>query len=400
MINNNRKYTQNDANRSFKQIAKNLSGSDYIRNKRSKEIYRTYRGSSDKVNENVTLKYKSNTGIKYDVDVNGTKEHEIVEFKGLASVASYDMLRSLIHGKDITYTLSGGAGTSAISLQNLVSSNDTWKGSLLESSNGQVKLIKEEGDEGFNVSLFQQSIYGTNGTVGCITENTSSMNFSCCHTPGTSSNPAKIDIPSSTTITLNTMYVLPGQSGVNSVPLSGSSGAFHGATNYEYVADPNVGIDVETVSSEGNQEVEVTISPQVAIGSVYNVTVIAFNRCGETGNDSSQTFKVIATPPPPTPTGHSIGTIRTKNGVPGYSSEPLTEYFNNANYGFIFETNTQNLNSTYNPGVSTIDGEKYISVAYDESPLTVNISITIYPKNVDGDKVTHAGITFTVETYS
>ena len=59
MINNNRMYTQN-ANRSFKQIAKNLSGSDYIRNKRSKEIYRTYRVSSDKVNENVTLKYKSN----------------------------------------------------------------------------------------------------------------------------------------------------------------------------------------------------------------------------------------------------------------------------------------------------------------------------------------------------
>lgn len=394
MINNNRKNTQNDANRSFKQIAKNLSGSDYIRNKRSKEIYRTYRGSSDKVNENVTLKYKSNTEIKY---VNGTKEQEIVEFKGLASVASYDMLRSLIHGKDITYTLSGGAGTSAISLQNLVSSKDTWKGSLLESNNGQVKLIKEEGDEGFNVSLFQQSIYGTNGTVGCITENTSSMNFSCCHTPGTSTNEKRtVPVPTFKKPLEDPMYVPPGTSHENSVPLSE---AFDNAASYKYIVNIDDGISVKTVSSAEGNKAEVTISPQVAIGSVYNVTVIPFNRCGETGNDSSQTFKVIATPPPPTPTGTAIDPISTPNGVPGYSSEPLTAYFNNANYGFIFETHTQNLNSTYKPGVSTIDGEKYISVAYDESPFSVNISITIYPKNVDGDMVT-SGITFTVETYS
>ena len=395
MINNNRNNTQN-ANRSFKQIAKNLSGSDYIRNKRSKEIYRTYRGSSDKVNENVTLKYKSNTEIKY---VNGTKEQEIVEIKGLASVASYDMLRSLIHGKDITYTLSGGAGTSAISLQNLVSSKDTWKGSLLRSKDGQVKLIKVEGDVGFNESLILQSIYGTNGTVGCITENTSSMNFSCCHTPGTSTNEKRtVPVPTFKKSLEDPMNLQPGQSGVNSVPLSGPSGAFQGATYYEYVADPNVGIDVETViSTEGYHEVEVTISPQVAIGGVYHVTVIPFNSCGETGN-STQTFDVNVTPPPPpTTTGTAIDPITTTNGVPGYSSKPLTAYFNNANYGFIFETHTQNLNSTYNIG---INGEKYIYVAYDESPLTVNISITIYPKNVDGDKVMSAGITFTVETSS
>ena len=225
MINNHRKYTQN-ANRSFKQIAKNLSGSDYIRNKRSKEIYRTYRGSSDKVNENVRLEYKRKTDI---IDENGTNVQEIMEFKGLASVASYDMLRSLIHGKDISYTMSGGQGTSAISLQNLESANETWKGSLLQSQDGLVSLIKES-EEGFNVSLFQQSIYGTNGPVGCITENSSSMNFSCCHTPGTSSNPTKINPPSSTSHTLDTMYVLPGQSGVNSLPLSGNSGAFEAAT--------------------------------------------------------------------------------------------------------------------------------------------------------------------------
>ena len=394
MINNHRKYTQN-ANRSFKQIAKNLSGSDYIRNKRSKEIYRTYRGSSDKVNENVRLEYKRKTDI---IDENGTNVQEIMEFKGLASVASYDMLRSLIHGKDISYTMSGGQGTSAISLQNLESANETWKGSLLQSQDGLVSLIKES-EEGFNVSLFQQSIYGTNGPVGCITENSSSMNFSCCHTPGTSSNPTKINPPSSTSHTLDTMYVLPGQSGVNSVPLSGTSGAFQGATYYEYVASPNVGIDVETViSNEGNQKVEVTISPQVAIGGVYHVTVIPFNSCGETGI-TTQTFDVNVTPPPPTPTGFPIGTITIQNGDSGTSAQPLTAYFYNA-YGFSYEIHTPNLSPTFQIETTSINGEKYISVFYSEEGFAGDISITVIPKNVEGDKVTSAEITFTVEVYT
>ena len=305
MINNNRNYTQN-ANRSFRQIAKNLSGSDHIRNKRSKEIYRTYRGSPDKVNENVTLKYKSKTEI---IDKNGSNEQEIVEFKGLASVASYDMLRSLIHGKDITYTLSGGQGTSAISLQNLESSNETWKGSLLQSEDGQVSLIKED-EEGFNVSLFEQSIYGTNGPVGCITENTSSMNFSCCHTPGTSTENRTVPVPTFKKALEDPMFVAPGTSKENSVPLSE---AFDNSASYKYIVNIDDGISVKTVSSAEGNKAEVTISPQVALGSVYHVTVIPFNSCGETGYDISQTFKVIATPPPPPPTrtGVQIDPIQT-----------------------------------------------------------------------------------------
>ena len=104
-------------NRAFKQIANNLSGSDYIKNKKSKAIYKTYRGSPDKINKNVRIEENS-----------------------LASAESYEMLNLITNGKDITYTMSGGEGTAAISLQNLYSSSDTWKGSLLKSEDGKVDL--------------------------------------------------------------------------------------------------------------------------------------------------------------------------------------------------------------------------------------------------------------------
>ena len=274
----------------------------------------------------------------------------------------------------------------------------SWKGSLLQSEDGQVSLIKED-EEGFNVSLFEQSIYGTNGPVGCITENTSSMNFSCCHTPGTSTENRTVPVPTFKKALEDPMFVAPGTSKENSVPLSE---AFDNSASYKYIVNIDDGISVKTVSSAEGNKAEVTISPQVALGSVYHVTVIPFNSCGETGYDISQTFKVIATPPPPPPTrtGVQIDPIQTPNGVQGLSSKPLTAYFNNANYGFIFDTHTHNLNPTYYPGVSIINEEEYISVVYDESPLTVTISITIYPKNVYGDEVTTAGISFTVETYS
>ena len=85
--------------RAFKQIANNLSGSDYIKNKKSKAIYKSYSRHPDIISKNVVVK-------------------EDGDKKCLASAASYDMLHTMIHGKDITYTMSGEAGTGPMSLQN------------------------------------------------------------------------------------------------------------------------------------------------------------------------------------------------------------------------------------------------------------------------------------------
>jgi hypothetical protein len=224
------------------------------------------------------------------------------------------------------------------------------------------------------------------------------MNFSCCHTPGTSTENTTVPAPTFKKSLENPMYVTPGSSIENSVPLSE---AFDNAASYKYVVNIDDGISVKTVSSEDGNKAEVTISPQVAIGSVYNVTVIAFNRCGETGNDSSHTFKVIAKQqPPPTTTGAAIGTIKVQNGSSGTSEHPLTAYFKYANYGFSYEVLTHNLSPTFQVKTIRIDEEEYISVSYSEEGFSGDISITIYPNNEEGQEVTSAWITFTVEVYT
>jgi len=254
-------------NRAFKQIANNLSGSDYIKNKKSKAIYKTYRGSPDKINKNVRIEENS-----------------------LASAESYEMLNLITNGKDITYTMSSGEGTAAMSLQNLKSSNDTWKGSLQKSEDGKVNLVAQN----FNESLYLQSIYGTNGTVGCVNEDSTQLSFTCCGTAGTSTSHTQVPIPSSTAFSFADMSIHPGSSEDNSVSLNQ---VYHYASYYEYTADPDYGI---TVITDGDK-VKVALSSQVAFNSTFTVTVTPFNKCRESGTNTSKTFQVTAKPILPLP---------------------------------------------------------------------------------------------------
>ena len=257
-------------NRVFKQIASNLSGSDYIKNKKSKAIYKSYKETPDKVNKNVT--------INNDYS--------------LASAESYDMLNLLTNGKDLTYNRNNDCvGETAMSLQNLQSSNDIWKGSLLKNEAGKVGYVSQD----FNEQLYIQSIYGTNGPVGCVTENnsTSSIRFTRCGNPGKSTEPADAPLPTKSTSTaLDTdspLYVTPGKSEVYGIKLSD---AFNDAAYFEITADINQGIGF---SITDDYKVEVFLNKSVPVLQTYIVTVIPYNVCREKADQSNyQTFEVKA----------------------------------------------------------------------------------------------------------
>ena len=327
-------------NRAFKQIANNLSGSDYIKNKKSKAIYKTYRGSPDKINKNVRIEENS-----------------------LASAESYEMLNLITNGKDITYTMSGGEGTAAMSLQNLQSSNDTWKGSLQESEDGVVKLVAQD----FNESLYLQSIYGTNGTVGCVNENSSQLSFTCCGTAGTSTSPTTVPIPSLTGVNFAAMSIHPGSSEYNTVSLSQ---VYHDASYYEYTADPDYGI---TVITDGDK-VNVALSSQVAFGSTFTVTVTPFNKCRQSGTNTntSRTFQVTAVPPIPTPTDVEIDSpIYVTPGSSAYSTVKLSDVFN---YATSYKYNTDGNQITI-----SFEADTRIKVEWASGPVIGdNVTITVH----------------------
>ena len=444
-------------NRAFKQIANNLSGSDYIKNKKSKEIYKTYRGSPDKINKNV-----------------------IIEENSLASAESYEMLNLITYGKDITYTMSGGEGTAAISLQNLYSSSDTWKGSLLKSEDGKVDLVARSGlvstnlfahitagtntatnatdgvhhsvplsggsgsgavvtvtvsssvvsaiavtaagrgyavgdvltiSAGFagagstartitlqandltqsiykiNEPLFLQSIYGTNGTVGCVTEESSQLSFTCCGTAGTATSPQSVPKPSLTGNSFTDMNIHPGSSDFNDYSLGE---VYNDASYYVYTEDPDFGI---SVSTDGDN-VLVALSSQVAIGSKFTVTVTPFNKCRESGTNTSKSFKVTATPPIPTPTDVEIESpIYVTPGSSAYSTVKLSEVFNNAASYVYYVYNADDNQIT----IST-EPDTRIKVEWASGPvLGENVTITV---DVTASNITGTGTetkTFTVK---
>ena len=267
--------------RAFKQIANNLSGSDYIKNKKSKAIYKSYSRHPDIISKNVVVK-------------------EDGDKKCLASAASYDMLHTIIHGKDITYTKSGETGTGPMSLQNLKSSSEVWKGSLQQSTGGVVSTVNKE----FNEELYLQSIYGTNGNVGCVTENTTDLYFSCCNDPGTSGTPSSIDKPTNSG-SFSKLEMNPGETKETSETLSGGpSGVFSGAVCYEYTIDPNyVGV---TASTSSNDKVEVYVPPTVAPTSSITITVTPKNKCCESGPSADINVEVIAPTQAPSLTGKSF----------------------------------------------------------------------------------------------
>jgi hypothetical protein len=437
-------------NRAFKEIANNLSGSDYIKNKKSKEIYKTYRGSPDKINKNVRIEENS-----------------------LASAESYEMLNLITNGKDITYTMSGGEGTAAISLQNLHSSSDTWKGSLLISEDGKVDLVARSGlvsanlfahitagtntDEvatngvyhsvplsggsgsgavvtvtvsssvvsaiavtaagrgyavgdvltisaGFagagstertitlqatdltqsiykiNDPLFLQSIYGTNGTVGCVTEETSQLSFTCCGTAGTATNPQPVPRPTLKVTNFTSLHIAPGFSAENSVSLSQ---VYIGASYYEYSADPDIGI---TVSTDGDN-VLVALSSQVQIGSHYTVSVTPFNKCRESGSSDTaitSSFDVYAaTRPIPTPTTVDIESpIYVTPGSSAYSTVKLSDVFNYAT-SYVYYVHNADGNQI---NIST-EPDTTIKVEWASGPVlgdNVTITVDVTASNITG----------------
>ncbi len=336
-------------NRAFKQIANNLSGSDYIKNKKSKEIYKTYRGSPDKINKNVRIEENS-----------------------LASAESYEILNLITNGKDITYTMSGGEGTSAISLQNLYSSSDTWKGSLLKSEDGKVDPVAQS----FNEPLFLQSIYGTNGTVGCVTEDTSQLSLTCCGTAGTASYPQSVPKPSLTGKSFSPMDIHPGSSEYNDFSLGE---VYNDASYYEYTAYPDFGISVST----DVDNVLVALSSQVAIASTFTVTVTPFNKCRESGTNTSKSFQVTATPPIPTPTTVDIESpIYVTPGSSVYSTVKLSDVFNYATSYEYQQYNTDDNNITITTGPDT-----RIKVEWPSGPVlgdNVTISVDVTASNITG----------------
>lgn len=289
-------------NRAFKQIANNLSGSDYIKNKKSKAIYKTYRGSPDKINKNVRIEENS-----------------------LASAESYEMLNLITNGKDITYTMSGGEGTAAMSLQNLQSSNDTWKGSLLKSKDGEVNLVAQD----FNESLFLQSIYGTNGTVGCVNEDSSQLSFTCCGTAGTSTSPTPVPLPTLTGVNFASMTIYLGESKETIIKLSD---VFIGASYYEFTYDDPTETGI-TASVSPDNKVDVTapayIPAYLPSQNIISITITPKNKCNVSG--PSVSLAVLATEPLPTPTGVEIDSpIYVTPGSSAYSTVKLSEVFNNA----------------------------------------------------------------------
>ena len=438
-------------NRAFKQIANNLSGSDYIKNKKSKAIYKTYRGSPDKINKNVRIEENS-----------------------LASAESYEILNLITNGKDITYTMSGGEGTSAISLQNLYSSSDTWKGSLLKSEDGKVDLAGRSGlvsanlfvhitagntdtnatdgvyhtvplsggsgsgavvtvtvsssvvsaiavtaagsgyaagdvltisagfagagstartitlqandlTQSINEPLFLQSIYGTNGTVGCVTEETSQLSFTCCGTAGTASYPQSVPKPSLTVNSFLPMDIHPGSSEYNDFSLGE---VYNDASYYEYTADPGFGISVST----DVDNVLVALSSQVAIGSIFTVTVTPFNKCRESGTNTSKSFEVTAIPPIPTPTDVDIASpIYVTPGSSAYSTVKLSDVFK---YATVYHYETYNTGGN-NITISTESDR--IKVEWPSGPVlgeNVTISVDVTANNVSGTGATKS---FTVK---
>ena len=433
-------------NRAFKQIANNLSGSDYIKNKKSKAIYKTYRGSPDKINKNV-----------------------IIEENSLASAESYEMLNLITNGKDITYTMSGGEGTAAISLQNLYSSSDTWKGSLLKSEDGKVDLAGRSGlvsanlfvhitagntdtnatdgvyhnvplsggsgsgavvtvtvsssvvsaiavtaagsgyaagdvltisagfagagstartitlqandlTQSINEPLFLQSIYGTNGTVGCVTEETSQLSFTCCGTAGTASYPQSVPKPSLTGNSFSPMSIHPGSSDFNDYSLGE---VYNDASYYVYTVDQDFGISVST----NDNNVLVALSSQVAIGSKFTVTVTPFNKCRESGTNTSKSFEVTAIPPIPTPTSLEIDSpIYVTPGGTAYSTVKLSDVFKYATNYKYQQNNTEGNNITISTGPDT-----RIKVEWPSGPVlgeNVTISVYVTAENASGTGAT------------
>ena len=355
-------------NRAFKQIANNLSGSDYIKNKKSKEIYKTYRGSPDKINKNVRIEENS-----------------------LASAESYEILNLITNGKDITYTMSGGEGTSAISLQNLYSSSDTWKGSLLKCEDGKVDPVAQS----FNEPLFLQSIYGTNGTVGCVTEDTSQLSLTCCGTAGTASYPQSVPKPSLTGKSFSPMDIHPGSSEYNDFSLGE---VYNDASYYEYTAYPDFGISVST----DVDNVLVALSSQVAIDSTFTVTVTPFNKCRESGTNTSKSFQVTATPPIPTPTSVAIDSpIYVTPGSSAYSSVKLSDVFNYVKLSDVFNYATsyeyQQYNTDDNNITITTGPDTRIKVEWPSGPVlgdNVTITVDVTANNVSGTGATKS---FTVK---
>jgi hypothetical protein len=290
--------------RAFKQIANNLSGSDYIKNKKSKAIYKSYSRHPDIISKNVVVK-------------------EDGDKKCLASAASYDMLHTMIHGKDITYTMSGEAGTGPMSLQNLKSSNEVWKGSLQQSTGGVVSLV----DKDFNEELYLQSIYGTNGNVGCVTENSTDLSFNCCNDPGTSEDPVSITKPTASGTSFSKLKMNPGETQETSEKLSD---VFSGAVCYEYSIDPNyVGV---TASTSSDDKVEVYVPPSVAPTSSITITVTPNNKCCESGGVSAD-FDVEVIAPGPSKTGQTFSDM--ENMRPGDIQETdksLSDIFEGATW--------------------------------------------------------------------
>tara|TARA_B100000900_G_C20466602_1_gene669560 strand:- start:87 stop:938 length:852 start_codon:yes stop_codon:yes gene_type:complete len=276
-----------------------------------------------------------------------------------------------------------------MSLQNLQSSNDIWKGSLLKNEAGKVGLVTQD----FNEQLYIQSIYGTNGPVGCVTENnsTSSIRFSRCGNPGKSTEPADVPLPTKSTSTAldsdSPLYVTPGKSEVYGIKLSD---AFNDAAYYEITSNINQGIGF---SITDDYKVEVFLNKSVPDLQTYIVTVIPYNICREKADQSNyQSFEVKAhISPVPTATTVAIGTISVPSESFASSQDTLDVYFNNANNGYTIIVDS----TPYNIDVTTQENRIYV-INKEETVWGASIGATIEPNDEFENGIVSQSKSFTI----